>query len=131
MDNRRVLVDTSVIIDFLRKSNKENSWLWQLQETSSCYMSVITLFELLSGVKNEQHVRDITTLRKWIISLLMDDEVSETAAMMFRDLKERNQLIEYRDIFIAATAKVHDCLIATINVEHFARIQDLDLLKRT
>lgn len=130
MANRRVLVDTSVVIDFLRKSHKEKAWLWHLKATSRCYMSSITLFELLSGAKTEQHFDDIAKLRKWIISLFLDDEISETAAMMFRELKTRNQPIEYRDIFIAATAQIHHCQVATLNVEHFERIQGLDLLQR-
>ena len=130
MANRRVLVDTSVIIDFLRKSKKEDAWLWQLQETSRCYMSVITLFELLSGAKTEQHIQDIAKLRKMRMDYLVADGFSETAAMIFRELKNMNQVIEYRDIFIAATAKIHHCQVATLNVEHFARIQGVELLKR-
>ena len=94
-----------------------------------CYMSSITLFELLSGVKTEQHLHDITTLRKWIIPLFFDDDISETAAKIFRELRTINQLIDYRDIFIAATANVHACYVATLNREHFERISGIRLLK--
>jgi hypothetical protein len=43
MENRRVLTDTSVIIEFLRKEKKEKSWLWKIKETSDCFMSSITI----------------------------------------------------------------------------------------
>ena len=51
MENPRVLTDTSVIIDFLRKKNKKNSALWQIRENSKCFMSAVTLFELQCGGK--------------------------------------------------------------------------------
>lgn len=130
MADRRVLVDTSVIIEFLRKTHKEDAWLWYLQENSVCYMSSITLFELYSGAKTEQHRDDIRKLRAWILSLFFDDEISEVAGIMFRELRQANQQIEYRDLFIAATAKVYDCHVATLNIRHFARIEGLRLLNK-
>jgi len=36
MENRTVLVDTSILIDFLRKERKDKTILWQLREQSSC-----------------------------------------------------------------------------------------------
>ncbi len=42
MADRGILIDTSVIIDFLRKKNKQNSILWKLKEKHDCFMSAIT-----------------------------------------------------------------------------------------
>jgi predicted nucleic acid-binding protein len=36
MENRTVLVDTSILIDFLRKERKDKTILWQLREQSPC-----------------------------------------------------------------------------------------------
>jgi len=104
MENIRILADTSVIIDFLRKNKKEK--LWEIQESFTCFMSSITLFELLSGAKTDRHLEDIDKITKWIESIEFDDEIATVAALMLRNLKERNQIIDYRDIFIAATARV-------------------------
>jgi predicted nucleic acid-binding protein len=128
MANTRILVDTSIIIDFLRKKNKEASLLWNIKDTAECFMSSITLFELLSGAKTERHFEDIQKLTKWIESVYFDDHLAEVAASIFRDLKRRNQLIEYRDMFIAATAKAYNFHIATLNRDHFQRIDDLAFL---
>ena len=108
MADTRILIDTSIIIDFLRKKKKERSILWKIKETSICVMSSITLFELLSGAKHERHFEDIQTISKWIESIYLDDDIAEISASIFRNLKERNQIIEFRDIFIAATAKCHN-----------------------
>jgi len=86
--------------------------LWKIKETSDCFMSSITIFELLSGAKTDKHFEDIAMV----------------AASMFRKLKRNNQIIDYRDIFIAATAKVHRLTVATLNINHFDRIEGLTLL---
>ncbi len=123
----RVLVDTSIIIDFLRKKKKSKSILWKVKDSSICSMSSITLFELLSGAKNEQHLEDIKIISNWIETIYFNDEIAELSAMIYRNLKRDNQLIEFRDIFIAATTKHHKFSLATLNVKHFDRIQGLTL----
>jgi len=128
MENRRVLTDTSVIIEFLRKEKKEKSWLWKIKSTSDCFISSITIFELLSGAKTDKHFEDIDKITKWIQSIDFDDEIAIVAASMFRKLKLNNQIIDYRDIFIAATAKVHHLTVATLNINHFNRIEGVTLL---
>jgi len=121
-------VETSVIIDFLRKEKKETSLLWKIKHTAKCFMSSITLFEILSGAKTERHFKDIEKITKWIESVYFDDDIAEVAASIFQNLKQRNQMIEYRDIFIAATAKSYNFRIATLNTDHFKRINGLALL---
>ena len=129
MANSRILVDTSVFIDFLRKDKKDKTILWHLQENYSCTMSVVTLFELLCGAKTDKHLTDVNTLKKWIENLPFDDQVAENAATIFRKLKVKNRLIEFRDIFIAATAYEHKLPIATLNEKHFECIEEITLLE--
>ena len=94
-------------------------------------MSSLTLFELLSGAKTEQHFEDIRKITRWIESIYFDDDIAELGASIFRNLKQRNEIIEYRDIFIAATAKFHNLGIATLNTSHFERIEKLRILDLT
>jgi tRNA(fMet)-specific endonuclease VapC len=129
MANRRILVDTSVFIDFLRKDKKDKTILWYLQENYICTMSSVTLFELLCGAKTEKHLADVNTLAKWIESLPFDDPVAENAATIFRELKAKNRLIEFRDIFIAATAHQHNLPIATLNGKHFECVAQITLIE--
>lgn len=131
MANNRVLTDTSVIIDFLRKTNKEKSALWGIKEENECFMSSITLFELQCGIKTEKHSEDIEKLRKWIITVPFDNEIAEISSIIYQDLKKDKKLIEFRDIFIAATAIDMNFCVATLNTNHFARIKDIFLLKLT
>ncbi len=124
----RIIVDTSVIIDFLRKRKKEVSALWKIRETSTCFMSVITLFELLSGAKTERHFADIKIISNWIGQIFLDDKTAELSAHIYKNLKGKNQLLEFRDIFIAATAIHQNLTLATLNKKHFEQIENLKLL---
>ncbi|MCF2491295.1 hypothetical protein L0659_24190 [Dyadobacter sp. CY347] len=49
------------------------------------------------------------------------------AAEIYHNLRRRNSLIEFRDIFIAATALTFQLPIKTLNQGHFQRIENLEL----
>lgn len=126
MENPGVLVDTSIIIDFLRKKNKQKTVLWTIKANCSCFMSSITYFELMAGATNEAKHEDIKKVCKWIPVLVFDENTAEIAARIYRQLKQQNKLIEFRDIFIAATAMNKNYDLATFNSTHFKRVQNLN-----
>ncbi|CAN2049699.1 putative Ribonuclease VapC3 [Candidatus Magnetomoraceae bacterium gMMP-1] len=84
MVDPRVLADTSVIIDFLRKKNKRNSVLWRIRENNECFMSSVTLFELQCGAKTEKHSEDIGKLCKWIRTISFDNEIAEISSIIYQ-----------------------------------------------
>ncbi|WP_084605070.1 type II toxin-antitoxin system VapC family toxin [Desulfonatronum thioautotrophicum] len=127
MENPRILVDTSVIIDFLRKQYKEKTLLWALKENNTCFMSSVTYFELLAGATNDSKQDDIKKVCKWIPVLDFEEGSARFAAEIYRELKKDNNLVEFRDIFIAATALQHDFPLASLNNAHFERIKSLHL----
>lgn len=127
MENRTVLVDTSILIDFLRKEHKDKTIFWQLREQSPCAISSVTLFELLVGAKTQQHQQDIRKICKVVEIFPFDASCAEVAAQIFRELKAQNELIEFRDIFIGATARLHQLELATLNIKHFERIDRVHL----
>ena len=45
-----------------------------------------------------------------------------------KKLKSDNRIIEFSDIFIAATAIANNMPLSTLNVKHFERIDDLELV---
>ncbi len=55
MENRRVLIDTSVFIEYFRKENKQKSLLYCLTKDGySLITSAICYFEYMSGSKNKE-----------------------------------------------------------------------------
>jgi tRNA(fMet)-specific endonuclease VapC len=99
-----------------------------LREQYACAMSSITLFELQAGATTEQKQQDIEKLCKWIDVLAFDAACADIAGQIFRDLKSRNAVIEFRDIFIGATAKYYQLDVASLNAKHFDRIDGIHLL---
>ncbi|NPA40410.1 MAG: type II toxin-antitoxin system VapC family toxin [Thermodesulfobacteria bacterium] len=114
MENRNILIDTNIIIEFLRKKNKQKSYLWKIKEMDlNCFISTITVFELYAGAITERHKRDLETAKR--------------SAEIYKELKNNNQLIEFRDIFIGATALEINLPIITLNEEHFKRIKGIKI----
>ncbi|MCP4217750.1 MAG: type II toxin-antitoxin system VapC family toxin [bacterium] len=127
MENRGILVDTSILIDFFRKTKKENSVLYTLQQNRTLYISTVTEFEFLAGVK-EDNIRSIKHFFAGLNVLDFDSNSSVIASRIYKTLRSKNLLIEFRDIFIGATALAWDLELVTLNLAHFKRIDELRLL---
>ena len=53
----------------------------------------------------------------------------EIAANIWKDLKEKHQHCEIRDIFLASVAIFHDVWLCTFNKKHFIGIKDIKTWK--
>ncbi len=124
----KILFDTSCLIEYLRAKKKENTAFGQKYEESESYISIISLYELLAGATDPTKLQDVATLKEALNLLDFSEEVAETAAHIFQDLRKRNQLIGNNDIYIAATALVHELDLLTLNRKDFERIENLKLL---
>ena len=51
MEDKRILIDTSVVIDHFRKKNKRKSLLYELARESTLFLSAISKFEFLVGAE--------------------------------------------------------------------------------
>jgi len=130
MENRRILVDTTVLIDFLRKEKKEKSLLWKLREKYSYIaISAISVFELFAGATDEQKENDVKVLLKWFDIIDLNEEIAEMCGKILIELRKSNKLIEYRDLFIGVSALFYDLKLVTLNIRHFDRIPELEIIK--
>lgn len=128
MATGRVLVDTSIIIEFFRKKKKDETLLHRLLSSGwKLYISTITYFELLCGAKSEPLLNDTIQLLELFESIDFSESEAKNAAGIFQELKSKNSLSGLADIFIASTAIVHDLPLATLNRTHFERISTLQL----
>ncbi len=131
MEDRNILVDTSIIIEFLRKKKKQNTYLWKLKELGfNCFISTITVFELYAGAITERHKEDLKRLLKWMEIIPFTNEIAQRSAEFYKELRFNNQLIEFRDIFIGATALEKKLPMITLNEGHFKRIKGIKIYNR-
>lgn len=88
---KKLLLDTSILIDFLRRKDKENSLLYEYaQET--LYIPIITHTELFAGKSIREHEasrKAVTEVLAGITILELSEEISETAGF----IKAHNQPI--------------------------------------
>jgi tRNA(fMet)-specific endonuclease VapC len=128
MESSGVVVDTSIFIDYLRAKDKRNTVLFKIPDNLRIYISSVTLYELLMGATDKQKTQDVHLLTDDTIILPFDEEVSIRASKIYHDLRKSNNMIEFRDIFIASTCMIHKLPILSSNKKHFQRIKGLQIL---
>ncbi len=126
MERERLLIDTSILIDHLRKTQKDKTIFYQLASQYDYLISTITEFEFSIGStpQNRQFTEELLAR---LPILPFDSTCVKTASEIYRDLKAKNQLISLPDIFIVATAITHDIQLLTLNRKHFERVENLKL----
>ncbi len=129
MESRDVLIDTSIIIDHLRKKNKNRSHFYRLVDNHNIFISTITLFELYSGATDKGRLMDIKNIIAYVHVLPFTSRIAKKAGELYIFLKKENKLIEIRDLFIGATALAHNLPVMSLNEKHFNRIKELKFLK--
>jgi predicted nucleic acid-binding protein len=124
-----ILLDTSILIDYFRKQNKEKTILYHLfSKEEDLAISVITKYESMFGSNHQQDLFWIALLQKVnIISL--DESIIDETVRIKKELKTKNQEIGLADMLIAATAKFHQFKLATLNINHFKRVNQLQILE--
>ncbi|NGM66838.1 type II toxin-antitoxin system VapC family toxin [Sphingobacterium sp. SGR-19] len=124
-----MVADTGIFIEHLRAKDKLSTTLYKIADGTDIYLSSVTLYELHMGATTLEKVKDVETITESFITLPFTDQVAQKAAEIYHVLRKRNQMIEFRDIFIAATCLVHDLPIVTLNKKHFKRIDNLKILR--
>ncbi len=129
MEKEIICLDTSILIDFFRKTKRENSAFYKLNQKYSLFaVSIITEYEILTG-SNEIQREFWNTFFDKVIVLPFDSSANKVAIEIHNELKSKSKLIEIPDIFIAATAISNSMKLATLNVKHFDRIDNLKLVE--
>lgn len=123
-----ILIDTSLLIDLFRKSEKEKALLVKLVRQGYTYaISAITEFEIYTGASDAQQQFWEEFLNRTPV-LPFSKEVARQAVVINKALKKKRKQIAVPDLFIAATAVEAGLPLATLNQKHFDRVDDLQLI---
>ena len=124
-----ILLDTSILIDYFRKSKKENTIFQKISLAyNDIYISQITYFEILRGSNSTQSEFWLDIFENLIL-IDFDKNCAEKAVKIYKELKLSNQLIDTADLLIGATAMAFNLSLATCNTKDFKRIKRLDILE--
>lgn len=124
-----MVIDTGIFIEYLRLKDKTATILYKLANYADLYISSVSLYKLYIGATNKDKEQDIVNLTESLFILPFTDPVAMAASKIYHQLRLANQMIEFRDIFIAATCIVNHLPIVTLNSKHFTRIGDLEIVK--
>jgi tRNA(fMet)-specific endonuclease VapC len=122
-----MVIDTNIFIEHLRAKNKGKTKLSQLPPDTELFISAVSLYELYMGAPTPEKENDIKVITEDLLILPVNDLVAIEAAKIYHQLKSSNKLIEFRDIFIAATCVVYKLPLVTLNKQHFTRIKGLEI----
>lgn len=122
---KRYILDTSVVIDFLRRRDKENTLLYKVSE-NELLVSIVTHTELFSG----KSIWEDNEARKTVEDLLSEVDIipltSEISAKAGY-IKAYSGLTSIIDAIIAATAIIENTPLVTLNQKHFVDIPEIQL----
>ncbi|HEX5150748.1 MAG TPA: type II toxin-antitoxin system VapC family toxin [Parafilimonas sp.] len=119
------MVDTSILIDLFRKTNKANSRLISLVRQGFIYtISAVTEYEIYTGATLGQVDFWDSFLERTEV-FPFDKAVAKVAVNINRELKRKRKLIDTADLFIAATAIANSLSFATLNRKHLTVLMDL------
>lgn len=113
---KSVILDTDILIDFLRGKKGAQDYLLSIFEESIIFCSVITVAEIFAGMKSHERERTIELMDSLNI-VDVNREIAEKAGEYKRD--EKRQSLELDDCLIAATAYVKKAVLATGNGKHY------------
>lgn len=128
MADKELMVDSTILIDYFRKTDKNNSRLVShFKKYGILYISSVTEFEVINGATQAQlEFWNNMLLRCTILNF--DSRAARKATEIVQQLKIKRKSIDKPDLFIAATAVVHGVSLDTLNKKHFIDIDSLDLL---
>jgi tRNA(fMet)-specific endonuclease VapC len=128
---KQVLIDIDIVSLFLRNhpSVVENISEY-LNEFDRINFSIISYYEILSGLKYRDAKKQLDSFLEFayynsILPITRDSVDSSTN--IYADLRGKGNLIDDIDILIAGIAISNDLVLITHNVNHFGRINGLDV----
>ena len=123
-----ILLDTSVLIEMFLMQDKSATFFYQLSKRQYDFsISIITHFEIFRGSDVSQDIFWKNFLKS--IELIPFDLVSSNeAALLYKQLRAQNKMVDFADLLIAATALAHNLQLATLNIRDFGKIRNLQIL---
>ena len=122
----KIVVDTSILIDYLRGGTKWEHLLSEVEKDIEIYLPTIVVFELFSGKSSHkpQASRDIVDFIKYFQRIELTEEIAKKAGELYRDVSKTLQVPDY---IVAASALDIGGTVVTLNKKHFAQIPHLSL----
>jgi len=122
MSERPVLVDTDVLVDLLRGSEKAVAVVNSYQEY--IILSAIVVAELYAGVKGDKELATLDAFVSLFRVVPVTPEIARLGGLYKRDYHQSHS-VGLADAILAATAKSERAELKTLNIKHYPMFKDL------
>lgn len=121
---QQCLIDTDVLVDYLRGIPQAIKFLKGLMDDSQCYLSTITIAELYAGVRDgeERQILDLF-VQEFQIAVL-NANIAKKGGLYRRDYGKSHG-VGLADALIAASAEELKLKLITLNKKHYPMFQDV------
>lgn len=122
----KVVVDSSIIIDYLRGGKKWDDFIDSVERNTQLFLPTVVIFELFSGnsTRNRHNLQKMITFIHEFQRIDLNESIAKAAGELFRDGKIKIQAADY---IIAASALEIGGAVLTLNQKHFQQIPHLPL----
>lgn len=128
MENRLIIVETDVIIDFFSGISPGAEIVLKLISQEEAALTSVSVFELYAGIEGKRRLSQIEILIRDLTIFPLDVIEAAIAGKIYTQLKSKGQLIGTHDILIAAICLANDLPLYTKNMNHFSKIEDIQIL---
>ena len=118
----KILVDTDVLIDFLRGNKKAIEFINNL--SSYIILSPIVIAELYAGVKGENELSVLDNFISLFRIVPITSEIAKAGGLYKRDFA-KSYGVGLADAILAATADKEKADLKTLNVKHYPMFKGL------
>lgn len=127
MTSERIVLDTNIVIDLLKKSPAVvDRFLALLAAQATFLVSPIVVAEVYAGAFKREY-KDIEALFDLCQAVELDTETGRLAGLYANQFGKAFQGIALEDYLMAATARVQRCPLWTRNRKHYP-MDDIELL---
>lgn len=116
------LVDTDVLVDYLRERKEAVAFLEE--QITPLVISTITSAELYAGVREGKEFEALEQFLQAFEIAPVDEIIAKKGGLYRRDFGPSHG-VGLADALIAATAKVKQATLVTLNKRHFPMIRDI------
>lgn len=124
----KIIVDSSIIIDYLRGGKKWDDFISaaETEQDLQLFLPTIVIFELYSGTstKNIRKLQEMIYFISQFERIDLNEHIARLAGELSRDVSQRIQAPDY---IIAASALQANAKVVTLNQKHFSQIPNINL----
>lgn len=112
------LLDSNILILYLRKAQGYDELLDSLSKDDALFISAITRLEIVRGMR-ERERQDTYELLDALETIPVTVGIADSAGELMRSWRARGITLEGADAMIAASALAHGLTLVTTNAKHF------------